>query len=99
MGAMKAISFAAFGGPEVLHIVEVPEPIPGPGQVRVSVGVAGVNYFDGKVRAGLMESMFSTPLPAFPGLELAGVVDLVGDNRGLTGHRSSSALSPNSCQR
>lgn len=79
MGAMKAISFAAFGGPEVLHIVEVPEPIPGPGQVRVSVGVAGVNYFDGKVRAGLMESMFSTPLPAFPGLELAGVVDLVGD--------------------
>lgn len=76
---MKAVSFSAFGGPEVLKTVDVPDPIPRTGQVRVAVRAAAVNYFDAKVRAGSMEPMFSTPLPAFPGLELAGVVDLLGD--------------------
>jgi NADPH:quinone reductase-like Zn-dependent oxidoreductase len=75
---MRAVVFDEFGGPEVLHLGEVPEPVAGPGQVRVRVEAVGLNAFDGKVRSGAMESAFRTPLPAVPGLEVAGVVDQVG---------------------
>ncbi|MGA8116462.1 MAG: NADP-dependent oxidoreductase [Actinocatenispora sp.] len=76
---MKAVRFDRFGGPEVLHLAEVDVPEPGPGQVRVRVRTAGVNPFDGKVRAGLMEPVFHTPLPATPGLEVAGTIDAAGE--------------------
>ncbi|WP_254052182.1 hypothetical protein [Aeromicrobium sp. A1-2] len=42
-------------------MAEIPEPIAGAGQIRVEVRAIGVNRFDGKVRSGSMESMFSTP--------------------------------------
>ena len=80
---MRAVVFDEFGGPEVLHLGEVPEPEAGPGQVRVRVQAVGVNAFDGKVRSGAMEAVFTTPLPAVPGLEVAGLVDQVG--AGVTG--------------
>jgi NADPH:quinone reductase-like Zn-dependent oxidoreductase len=80
---MKAIRFDTFGGPEVLHLAEVPLPSPGPGQIRVQIRAAGINPFDGKVRSGAMEAVFATPLPKVPGIELAGVVDALGD--GVTG--------------
>jgi NADPH:quinone reductase-like Zn-dependent oxidoreductase len=75
---MRAVVFDEFGGPEVLHLGEVPEPAAGPGQVRVRVEAVGLNAFDGKVRSGAMESVFRTRLPGAPGLEAAGVVDQVG---------------------
>ena len=80
---MKAISFDTFGGPEVLHVTELPLPEPGPGQVRIRVHAAGVNPADGKIRSGAMEQVFATRLPAVPGFEMAGVVDALGD--GVTG--------------
>ncbi|MGC9670806.1 NADP-dependent oxidoreductase [Planosporangium sp. 12N6] len=80
---MKAITFDTFGGPEVLHVTEVPLPAPGPGQIRVRVRAAGVNPLDGKIRSGAMKALFPTPLPAVLGIELAGVVDALGD--GVTG--------------
>jgi NADPH:quinone reductase-like Zn-dependent oxidoreductase len=80
---MKAIQIDAFGGPEVLHEVEVDTPEPGPGQLRLRVRAAGVNPFDGKVRSGAMAAVFPTPLPAVLGLEVAGTVDAVGP--GVTG--------------
>ena len=49
---------ARFGGPEVLHLGEVPELDAGPGQIRVRVEAAGLNAFDGKVRSGAMEAAF-----------------------------------------
>lgn len=76
---MRAVVYDRFGGPEVLHVGEVPAPEAGPGQVRVRVEAVGLNAFDGKVRSGAMEPVFTTPLPAVPGLEVAGVVDQVGD--------------------
>ncbi|MFE9748663.1 NADP-dependent oxidoreductase [Saccharothrix saharensis] len=82
---MKAVVLARFGGPEELRLDEVDRPEPGPGQVRLRVRAVGVNPFDAKVRAGAMESTFTTPLPAVLGLEVAGEVDAVGpDVTGLS---------------
>jgi NADPH2:quinone reductase len=72
---MKAIRVAVLGGPEVLRLENVPTPEPGPGQVRVKVDAAGLNYIDVYHRTGL----YANPLPLIPGLEGAGVVQAVGD--------------------
>src|SRR2546423_10144045 len=52
---MKAVRYNRFGGPEVLEIVDLPDPHPGPGQVRIAVRAAGVNPSDWKKRKGLMD--------------------------------------------
>jgi NADPH:quinone reductase-like Zn-dependent oxidoreductase len=72
---MRAVRFSAFGGPEVLEIVEVDEPHAGPGQIRVSVRAAGINPVDWKMRRGAMGG----ELPQRTGREVAGVVDEVGE--------------------
>ena len=72
---MKAARFSQFGGPEVLEIVDLPDPHPGPGQVRIAVRAAGVNPSDWKKRQGLMDS----ELPQTMGYEAAGVVDELGE--------------------
>lgn len=76
---MEAIVFEEFGGPEVLHPARVEDPHPGPGQVRVKVRAAAVNPMDYKIRRGWMEDVFPTSLPAIPGAEFAGVVDVTGE--------------------
>jgi NADPH:quinone reductase-like Zn-dependent oxidoreductase len=72
---MKAARFRRFGGPEVLEIVDLPDPRPGPGQVRIAVRAAGINASDWKKRQGLMDP----ELPQTLGYEAAGVVDLLGE--------------------
>ncbi len=72
---MQGIQFTQFGGPEVLELVELPDPEPGPGQIRVAVRAAGVNPIDWKVRSGAMGG----DLPKRTGQEVAGVVDKLGD--------------------
>jgi NADPH:quinone reductase-like Zn-dependent oxidoreductase len=72
---MQAVQYSQFGGPEVLQLVEVPDPHPGPGQIRVQVRAVGVNPVDWKMRRGNMGG----ELPMFTGREVAGVVDEVGD--------------------
>lgn len=72
---MKAVRFRRFGGPEVLEVVELPDPHPGAGQVRISVRAAGVNASDWKKRGGLMDQ----GLPQTLGYEAAGVVDELGE--------------------
>ncbi len=71
---MRAVRFSRFGGPEVLEIDELPDPHPGPGEVRIAVRAAGVNASDWKKRQGLMDP----DLPQTLGYEAAGVVDEVG---------------------
>ncbi|MDQ2812742.1 MAG: NADP-dependent oxidoreductase [Actinomycetota bacterium] len=75
---MKAVQFAAYGGPGVLRLTEVEEPHAGPGQVRIAVRAAGVNGIDWKIRAGFMREMGPLPLPAGTGVDAAGVIDEVG---------------------
>jgi NADPH:quinone reductase-like Zn-dependent oxidoreductase len=72
---MRAIQFQRFGGPEVLVPVEVPEPHAAAGQIRVAVEAVGINPVDWKFRQGMMGG----DLPRGTGLEVAGVVDEVGD--------------------
>jgi NADPH:quinone reductase-like Zn-dependent oxidoreductase len=72
---MKAARFSQFGGPEVLEIVELPDPHPGPGQVRIATRAAGVNPSDWKKRKGLMDQ----ELPQTMGHEAAGAVDELGE--------------------
>lgn len=72
---MKAARFSRFGGPEVLELVDLPDPHPGPGEVRIAVRAASVNASDWKKRKGLMDE----ELPQTLGYEAAGVVDELGD--------------------
>jgi len=72
---MQGIQFTQFGGPEVLELVELPDPEPGSGQIRVAVRAAGVNPIDWKIRSGMMGG----DLPKRTGQEVAGVVEKLGD--------------------
>ena len=74
---MKAIQVQVPGGPERLLLVDLPDPLPGPGQVRVKAQAIGVGRPDVLIRQGTYKWM--PPLPAIPGAELAGVVDAIGE--------------------
>jgi NADPH2:quinone reductase len=73
---MKAIRFYELGGPEVLRLEDVPTPEPGPGQVRVKVRFAGINFADTLFHEG--RYFLEPELPDTPGLEASGVVEAVG---------------------
>src|SRR3954462_2239349 len=76
---MKAVIYAEYGGPEVLHVAEVDEPQTRPGQVGIAVRAAGVNPIDFKQRSGALAALMPLELPAIDGREAAGVVDEVGE--------------------
>jgi len=72
---MKGIQFNEFGGPEVLELVELADPSPAAGQIRVRVRAVGINPIDWKVRSGMMGG----DLPKRTGQEVSGVVDELGE--------------------
>ncbi|MFE9455881.1 NADP-dependent oxidoreductase [Streptomyces californicus] len=76
---MKKVSYAAFGGPDVLDLIDAEEPHAGPGRIRVSVRAAGVNPVDWRLREGQVLGAHPVELPAGVGLDAAGVVDEVGE--------------------
>ncbi|MEV6757694.1 NADP-dependent oxidoreductase [Streptomyces sp. NPDC051214] len=76
---MKKVSFAEFGGPEVLQLLDAEEPHAGPGQIRIAVRAAGVNPVDWRIREGQILGAHPTVLPSGVGLDAAGVVDEVGE--------------------
>ncbi|XMA37092.1 NADP-dependent oxidoreductase [Streptomyces albogriseolus] len=76
---MKKVSYAAFGGPDVLRLVDTEKPHAGPGEIRVAVRAAGVNPVDWRIREGQMRPALPASLPAGVGLDAAGVVDEVGE--------------------
>ena len=73
---MKAVMCKAWGLPDSLVVEEVPDPVPGPGQVVVDVKAAGVNFPDVLIVQGKYQ--FKPELPFTPGNELSGVVSAVG---------------------
>ncbi|WP_431775341.1 NADP-dependent oxidoreductase [Streptomyces cucumeris] len=76
---MKKVSFAEFGGPDVLHLVDAEEPHAGPGHIRIAVRAAGVNPVDWRIREGQKLGAHPIELPSGVGLDAAGVVDEVGE--------------------
>ncbi|MEY9934654.1 NADPH:quinone reductase-like Zn-dependent oxidoreductase [Catenulispora sp. GP43] len=76
---MKKVSFAEFGGPDVLHLIDAEEPHAGPGQVRIAVRAAGVNPVDWRIREGQKLSAHPLRLPSGVGLDASGVVDEIGE--------------------
>jgi len=97
----KAVQFDNYGDVNVLHVVEVPRPTPGPGEVVVRVKAAGINPGEAKIRQGLLHARWPATFPSGEGSDLAGTIDEVGpgvrewklgdDVIGFTDNRASQA--------
>ncbi|MDJ0949654.1 MAG: NADPH:quinone oxidoreductase family protein [Alphaproteobacteria bacterium] len=77
---MRAVLCRNWGEPTDLAVEEVPAPQPGPQQVRIAVYAAGVNFADTLLVAGKYQ--IKPDFPFSPGLEIAGVIDMPGDDAG-----------------
>jgi NADPH:quinone reductase-like Zn-dependent oxidoreductase len=75
---MKAIAANQYGGPDVLALVDLPDPKVGPDSVLVRTKAAGVNPVDWKILAGFLDGIMRVHFPLIPGWDLAGVVERVG---------------------
>jgi NADPH:quinone reductase len=77
---MRAVTFSRFGGPEVMEVSDLPEPQPTSGELRIRVAAATVNPTDISFRSGRQAGQVGDLKPPYtPGMELAGVVDAVGE--------------------
>ncbi len=76
MTQMQAIEIAGFGGPEVLRLAQIEQPVPGPAQILVQIAAAGVNRPDVLQRKGGYPPPAGAPVT--PGLEIAGAVVALG---------------------
>lgn len=74
---MRVIKLTRFGAPEVLELSEAPSPVPGPGQIALKVGAAGVNFAETLMREDRYAMRMS--LPTILGSEVAGVVTGLGE--------------------
>ena len=87
---MRAIRMHDYGGPEVLHLDDVPVPEPGPDQVRVRVHAVGVNPFEWKMREGRMRGRIEIKLPHIQGFDVTGTIDRLG--AGVEGWKAGDAV-------
>jgi NADPH:quinone reductase-like Zn-dependent oxidoreductase len=97
----RAVRFDKYGGIEVLQVLEVDRPTPGPGKVLVRVKAAGINPGEASIRKGLFADRWPSTFPSGQGSDLAGIVEeagpgvanvAVGDEVvGFTNDRSSQA--------
>ena len=97
----KAVRFDQYGDVDVLKVVDVPRPVPGPGQVLVQVKAAGINPGEAKIREGLMHAQWPATFPSGQGSDLAGIVAETGPDMtgfavgdeviGFTNNRASQA--------
>ncbi len=83
---MKAIQIRSTGGPEVLQLVDLPIPQPGPGQVLIRIEAIGVNFIEIYFRKGT----YKAALPMIPGSEAAGTVEELGP--GVTGFAAGDSV-------
>jgi NADPH:quinone reductase-like Zn-dependent oxidoreductase len=76
---MWALQFDEYGGPEVIHLGEAPEPHAGPGKIRITVKAASINGIDRKISSGLAAGGKPLEGTGYLGFDAAGVVDEIGD--------------------
>jgi len=74
----RAVRFDKYGGLEVLQVVEVDRPSPGPGKVLVRVKAAGINPGEAMIRKGALHDRWPATFPSGQGSDLAGIVEAVG---------------------
>ncbi len=74
---MQQVVVREFGGTEVLDLVDIPDPQPQPGEVRVRLTSIGMNHADMMMRAGEYR-LSSGDAPFTPGVEGGGIVDAIG---------------------
>jgi len=85
---MKALLSSAPGGPDTLELTELPDPVPGPGQLLVRVKACAINYPDVLIIEDRYQ--FKPTRPFAPGGEIAGIVEAVGE--GVTGWAEGARL-------
>lgn len=78
---MRAVGVVEYGGPEVLRVLELPDPKAGPGEIRIRVRAAAVNPTDTFVRNGARAEAQRgvSPPPYVPGMDAAGIVEEIGE--------------------
>src|SRR5277367_6017680 len=97
----RAVRFDNYGGLEVLQVVEVDRPTPGPGKALVRIKAAGINPGEASIRKGLFADRWPSTFPSGQGSDLAGIVEELGPDVtnftrgneviGFTNDRSSQA--------
>jgi NADPH:quinone reductase-like Zn-dependent oxidoreductase len=97
----RAVRFDKYGGIDVLHLVEVDRPVPGPEQMLIRVKAAGINPGEAAIREGVFAKQWPAKFPSGQGSDLAGIVEEVGtavknvavgdEVIGFTNNRSSQA--------
>lgn len=87
---MRAVRFHEFGHADVLRVEEIEDPVPGPGEVTVSIRAAALNHLDVDVREGI--SRFPVAFPHTLGVELAGEIEQVGE--GVEGWSPGDRVNP-----
>lgn len=80
---MRAVRFDRYGPVDVLEVVDVPRPSPGPGQALVRVKAAGINPGEASIREGRMAERWPATFPSGQGSDFAGAVEELGE--GVTG--------------
>ncbi|MEJ1969467.1 MAG: NADP-dependent oxidoreductase [Rhizomicrobium sp.] len=75
----RAVRFDKYGDVDVLRVVEVDRPVPGPDQVLIRVKAAGINPGEAGIREGAMAERWPATFPSGQGSDLAGVVEEVGN--------------------
>jgi NADPH:quinone reductase-like Zn-dependent oxidoreductase len=79
----QAVRFDQYGGIDVLQVVEVERPVPGPGEVLVRVKATSINPGEAKIRSGALAQRWPSTFPSGEGSDLAGIVEERGE--GVTG--------------
>ena len=87
---MRAVQFAEYGPPSVVHVAEVEEPHAGPGEIRIAVRASGLSVGETALRSGRLRDVVPLTLPYRTGFDAAGVVDEIGAGvRGVVEFRAS----------
>ena len=73
---MRAVVVEQPGGLDMLRLAQVPEPVPGPGEVQIRIAFAGCNWSDIQKRQGVYPDPVAYPL--IPGAEVSGIVSALG---------------------
>ena len=74
----KAVRFDHYGDADVLEVVDVAPPVPGPGQLLIRVKAAGINPGEAKIRQGALAERYPATFPSGQGSDLAGVIEQIG---------------------